>query len=76
MTDYEFGDVVLVAFPFTDMTTAKRRPAVVVNSVACLPAILTAVSENESPSTVTKSPALYHAARSVGAKGPGHTLES
>jgi len=35
MTDYEFGDVVLVTFPFTDMTTAKKRPAVVVSSVAC-----------------------------------------
>lgn len=33
--DYEFGDVVLVAFPFTDQATAKKRPAVVVSSVAC-----------------------------------------
>lgn len=35
MTTYEFGDVVLVAFPFSDQTTAKKRPAVVVSSVAC-----------------------------------------
>ena len=28
----EFGDVVLVRFPFTDQLGAKRRPAVVVSS--------------------------------------------
>jgi mRNA interferase MazF len=33
-TDYEFGDVVLVAFPFTDQTTSKKRPAVIVSSPA------------------------------------------
>lgn len=32
MTSYEFGDVVLVPFPFTDQTTAKKRPAVVISS--------------------------------------------
>ncbi|HTP65669.1 MAG TPA: type II toxin-antitoxin system PemK/MazF family toxin [Geobacteraceae bacterium] len=32
MTDYSFGDVILVPFPFTDQTTAKKRPAVVVSS--------------------------------------------
>ncbi|MEH2111812.1 type II toxin-antitoxin system PemK/MazF family toxin [Nostoc sp.] len=32
MTNYEFGDVVLVPFPFTDQTTTKKRPAVVVSS--------------------------------------------
>jgi mRNA interferase MazF len=31
-TGYEFGDVVLVPFPFTDQRTTKRRPAVVVRS--------------------------------------------
>ena len=35
MTDYEFGDVVLVAFPFTDQSASKKRPAVVVSSAAC-----------------------------------------
>jgi mRNA interferase MazF len=32
MTDYEFGDVILVPFPFTDQTTSKKRPAAVVSS--------------------------------------------
>jgi mRNA interferase MazF len=31
-TAYSFGDVVLVPFPFTDQSTAKRRPAVVISS--------------------------------------------
>ncbi len=31
---YEFGDVVLVPFPFTSQTTSKRRPAVVVSGRA------------------------------------------
>jgi len=34
MTGYELGDVVLVPFPFTDQSTTKRRPAVVVSSAA------------------------------------------
>jgi len=34
MIDYEFGDVVLVPFPFTDQTAGKKRPAVVVSSRA------------------------------------------
>jgi mRNA interferase MazF len=31
-TSYEFGDIVLVRFPFTDQSTSKKRPAVVVSS--------------------------------------------
>lgn len=29
---YEFGDIVLVPFPFTDQSTSKRRPGVIVSS--------------------------------------------
>lgn len=32
MTPYEFGDVVLVPFLFTDQSATKKRPAVVVSS--------------------------------------------
>ncbi len=31
-TSYDFGDIVLVPFPFTDQTGAKKRPAVVVSA--------------------------------------------
>lgn len=31
---YEFGDVVLIPFPFTDQSTIKKRPAVIVSSNA------------------------------------------
>lgn len=34
MTDYSFGDVLLVPFPFTDQSTSKKRPAIVINSAA------------------------------------------
>jgi mRNA interferase MazF len=34
MTGYEFGDLVPVSFPFSDQSTTKRRPAVVVSSDA------------------------------------------
>jgi mRNA interferase MazF len=34
MTDYNFGDIVLVPFPFTDQSTVKKRPAVFVSSDA------------------------------------------
>ena len=32
MTNYNFGDIVLVPFPFTDQSTAKKRPAVIISS--------------------------------------------
>jgi mRNA interferase MazF len=31
---YEFGNIVLVPFPFTDQTASKRRPAAIVSSRA------------------------------------------
>jgi len=31
-TTYNFGDIILVPFPFTDQTTSKKRPAVVVSA--------------------------------------------
>ena len=33
-TGFSFGDIVLVQFPFTDQTSAKKRPAIVVSSQA------------------------------------------
>jgi mRNA interferase MazF len=32
MTTYKFGDVTLVPFPFTDQSTSKKRPAIVISS--------------------------------------------
>jgi mRNA interferase MazF len=34
MTRFEFGDLVLVPFPFTDQTATKKRPAAVISSAA------------------------------------------
>jgi len=32
MTNYKFGEIVLVSFPFTNQTAQKKRPAVVVST--------------------------------------------
>lgn len=32
MIRYAFGDVILVPFPFTDLSTKKQRPAVMISS--------------------------------------------
>jgi len=34
MTGYNFGDIILLPFPFTDQSAVKRRPAVVISSTA------------------------------------------
>jgi len=34
MTLFKFGDIILVPFPFTDQSTSKKRPAVVISSAA------------------------------------------
>jgi mRNA interferase MazF len=32
MTAYNFGDIILVPFPFTDQTYSKKRPAIIISS--------------------------------------------
>ena len=48
MTNYNFGEVVPVPFPFTDQTTTKKRPAVIVSSdfynVSLPDVVLTAIT--------------------------------
>lgn len=55
MTNYKFGDVVLVPFPFTDQTTTKKRPAVIVSSVEYQrersDVVLIAVTSQANPAT-------------------------
>lgn len=34
MIIYNFGDILLVPFPFTDQTSSKKRPAVIISSIA------------------------------------------
>jgi len=54
--DYDFGDVVLVPFPFTDLTASKKRPAVVVSSATYNrkypDLIIMAVTSQKKPSDV------------------------
>ena len=56
MTGYEFGDLVLVPFPFTDQSTVKRRPAVVISSAAyqrARPDLLIMAITSQQPSTLS-----------------------
>jgi mRNA interferase MazF len=52
MTDIPFGAIVLTDFPFTDLSTAKRRPALVISTnnarrTDVVVAYITSVSRNE-----------------------------
>ena len=53
-TSFDFGEVVLVPFPFTDQSAAKKRPAVVVSSAAYnrsrLDVVLMAITSQIRPS--------------------------
>ena len=53
-THFEFGDIVLVPFSFTDQSGSKKRPAVIVSSVAYHQArrdvLIMAVTSQVSPS--------------------------
>jgi len=55
MTSFDFGDIVLVPFPFTDQTGAKKRPAVVVSSQILhgegIDVVIMAVTTQQRPSS-------------------------
>jgi mRNA interferase MazF len=55
MIGFEFGDVVLVRFPFTDHSTIKQRPAAVISSAAYHQAradiLIVAISSQVRPRT-------------------------
>ena len=56
MTGYEFGDVVLVPFPFTVQSAIKRRPAIVISSAAyhrARPDLLIMAVTSQQPSTLS-----------------------
>jgi mRNA interferase MazF len=47
MTNYEFGDVVLVAFPQSGTTARKRRPALVVLDIGDTDIVLAPITTRE-----------------------------
>ena len=61
---YDFGDVLVVEFPFTDGSRSKRRPAVVVSSAgyngSSLDVILLAVTSQIGPSGEELEAVLVH----------------
>lgn len=63
-TIYNFADVVLVPFPFTDQRTTKKRPAVVVSTGAYHrhrpDIILMAITSQVRPTTTVGEAVLQH----------------
>ena len=55
MTNYNFGDVILVPFPFTDQSSIKQRPAVISNDayhLAYIDIIVMAITSQPRANTV------------------------
>ena len=55
MTPFEFGDIILVPFPFTDQSTIKKRPAVVISSTPYnreRPDLIMAVTSQIKPASI------------------------
>lgn len=63
-TSFEFGDVILVPFPFTDQTTTKRRPAVVISSDAYVQQrpdlLILAITSQQRPLQTVGEASLQH----------------
>jgi mRNA interferase MazF len=60
-TSYKRGEVVLVPFPFTDLTSVKQRPALVVSSDALnqkRPDVLVAAITSQIPAQLAEDEAL------------------
>ena len=74
-TTFRFGDVVLVPFPFTDQTTSKKRPAVVVSSdsyhVGRPDLILMAITSQSRPADLPHEAAVAGVPSSVQPGGNG-----
>ena len=56
MTPCKLGDVVLLPFPFTDLTTTKQRPAVVISGKTfntTHPDVIVAAITSQMPSALS-----------------------